>query len=563
MTGTRLRVAQVVTRFMAGAGGVALRGALALDPERYEIVFITGEADEGLVTKARAAGHEVVMLPHLRSEIAPLDDRRALADLRACLRGFDVVHTHSSKAGALGRMAAHRLEIGRIVHTFHGFPFHQFQSWPRRTAYIEIERRVGRYTDVFLAVGSAVAAEAVTRRIAAPERVRTIGVGLEKALTAPGAHDRAEARRILGVPPGMQVVGTVGRLAFQKAPHDWIRALAGLDRRDVFGVWIGAGPLRAKMERLADKLGLSGRILFTGERNDVEALLPGLDIFAMASLYEGLPCAIVEAMGAGLPVVATAVNAVPDVVVPGETGLIVPPGMPEVLSRALGFLLDNPDEAARLGAAGRARHGTVGGRARHRARRRLPAARRGLPARAVRTGHVMTAQQVHFCRTEITPEAQQAAVRVLASGWVTMGAESIAFEHELGAWVGAPYTVAVSSCTAAIQLALTALGLPPGAPVLTPTLTFCGAVQAIVHAGLRPVLVDTDEATLTVSAEGVAKAARHGAAAMVIQHMGGYPVDGAELAAVAGIPADNVVEDAAHGLGATVGARPVGSLSRA
>src|SRR5580700_12120033 len=291
MTGSRLRVAQVVTRFTAGAGGVALRGALALDPEQYEIVFITGEADEVLAAKARAAGHEVVMLPHLRSEIAPL-------------------------------------EVGRIVHTFHGFPFHQFQSWPRRTAYIEIERRVGRYTDVFLAVGSAVAAEAVTRRIAAPERVRTIGVGLEKALTAPGAHDRAEARRILGVPPGMQVVGTVGRLAFQKAPHDWIRALAGLDRRDVFGVWIGAGPLRAKMERLADKLGLSGRILFTGERNDVEALLPGLDIFAMASLYEGLPCAIVEAMGAGLPVVATAVNAVPDVVVPGETGLIVPPGMP-------------------------------------------------------------------------------------------------------------------------------------------------------------------------------------------------------------------------------------------
>lgn len=175
----------------------------------------------------------------------------------------------------------------------------------------------------------------------------------------------------------------------------------------------------------------------------------------------------------------------------------------------------------------------------------------------------MTAQQVPFCRTEITPEAQQAAVRVLASGWVTMGAESIAFEQEFGASVDAPHTVAVSSCTAAIQLALAGLGLPPGAPVLTPTLTFCGAVQAIVHAGLRPVLVDTDEATLTVSAEGVAKAARHGAAAMVIQHMAGYPVDGAELAEAAGIPNGNVVEDAAHGLGTTVGGRPVGSFSRA
>ena len=354
---SRLRVAQVVTRFMAGAGGVALRGALALDPEQYEIAFITGEGDEDLMAKARAAGHEVVLLPHLRSEIAPRDDRRALADLRACLKGFDVVHTHSSKAGALGRLAAHRLEMGRIVHTFHGFPFHQFQSWPRRSAYIQIERSVGRFTDVFLAVGPAVAAEAVTRRIAPPERIRTIGVALAKALNPPGPLDRAEARRLLGVPPGMQVVGTVGRLAFQKAPEDFVNALAGLRRSDVFGVWIGDGPLRAKTERIARKLGLADRMLFTGERHDVEALLPGIDVFAMASRYEGLPCAIVEAMSAGLPVVATAVNAVPDVVIAGETGLLAPPGMPDLLGRAIGHLLDNPAYAARLGAAGRDRLG--------------------------------------------------------------------------------------------------------------------------------------------------------------------------------------------------------------
>jgi dTDP-4-amino-4,6-dideoxygalactose transaminase len=171
--------------------------------------------------------------------------------------------------------------------------------------------------------------------------------------------------------------------------------------------------------------------------------------------------------------------------------------------------------------------------------------------------------EVPFCRTEITAEAQQAAQRVLASGWVTMGAESLAFETELAAWIGAPHAVAVSSCTAAIQMALTALNLPPGSPVLTPTLTFCGAVQAIIHAGLRPVLVDADEATLAVSAAGAAAAASRGAAAMVIQHMAGYPLDGAQLAAAVGLPIENIVEDAAHGLGATVGGRPVGSFSRA
>lgn len=170
---------------------------------------------------------------------------------------------------------------------------------------------------------------------------------------------------------------------------------------------------------------------------------------------------------------------------------------------------------------------------------------------------------VAFCRTVITPEAQQAAVRVLRDGWVTMGRESLAFEAELASWLGAAHAVAVSSCTAAIQMSLMALGLPAGSPVLTPTLTFCGAVEAIVHAGLLPVLVDADEQTLGVSPEGIARAARGGAAAMVVQHMAGYPLDTGQLAAAAGISTERVVEDAAHGLGAAIGGAAIGSASRA
>ncbi len=161
----------------------------------------------------------------------------------------------------------------------------------------------------------------------------------------------------MGVPLGMRVIGTVGRLDFQKAPEDFVNALAGLHRKDVYGVWIGDGPLRAKTEKLAARRGLVGRMTFLGERTDVADLLPGLDVFAMASRYEGLPCAIVEAMAAARPVVATAVNAVPNVVISGETGLLVPPGRPELLSRALDYLLENPSVAARLGAAGRAHIG--------------------------------------------------------------------------------------------------------------------------------------------------------------------------------------------------------------
>ena len=215
----RLRVAQIVTRFMAGAGGVALRGALALDSDRYEVVFVTGSGDR-LIHKARDAGFEVVIQEHLRSEISLRHDRAAITDLKAICRSgeFDVVHTHSAKAGALGRFAAHDAQVARIVHTYHGFPFHAFQSSIRRHAYIRIERSLGRFTDAFLAVGSAVAAEAILRRIAPPERVRTIGVAVPNG-RAPDPSDQAEARRLMGIPPGMKVVGTVGRLDFQKAPR--------------------------------------------------------------------------------------------------------------------------------------------------------------------------------------------------------------------------------------------------------------------------------------------------------------------------------------------------------
>ena len=168
------------------------------------------------------------------------------------------------------------------------------------------------------------------------------------------------------------------------------------------------------------------------------------------------------------------------------------------------------------------------------------------------TAEQKTQRTVPYARCEIVPRAREAAAEVLASGWLVAGEQTVAFERELGAWMGAEHTIAVSSCTAAIELALRALRLPPGSPVLTPTITFCGAVQAIIHSGLRPVFVDLDEDTLTVSPDAVARAARRERPkAMVVQHMGGYPTPVRALAEAAGLPASAIVEDAAHGLGSS------------
>lgn len=352
------RIAVVITRFIAGAGGVALRGALALDPARYSVAVFSSPGGP-LLAQAEKAGFKVVRLEHMRPEISPRDDWNALRELVEHLRDgdFDIVHTHSSKAGALGRIAAHRVGVPAIVHTFHGFPFHDFQFGPLRATYIEIEKRLGRITDQFHAVGGAVAAQAISLRIAPPERIRTIGSAIDRDIVVASPSNRASARRLMGLPDDAQVIGTVGRLAPQKAPQDLVAAIEAMRRPNAFCVWVGDGPMRQEIARLIERRNLSRQFLLLGERHDVAALLPGFDVFALASYYEGLPCSVVEAMTCGVPVVATAVNAVSEVVVPGRTGLLVPPGAPELLGKALAYLLDHPAEGSRMSLAARSQLG--------------------------------------------------------------------------------------------------------------------------------------------------------------------------------------------------------------
>jgi perosamine synthetase len=172
---------------------------------------------------------------------------------------------------------------------------------------------------------------------------------------------------------------------------------------------------------------------------------------------------------------------------------------------------------------------------------------------------------IAFARSQVAPEALENAARVLRSGWLTTGPEVLAFEREFAEWVGATQAIAVSSCTAAIELSLRALHLHRGAKVLTSTMTFCGAVHAIVHAGLQPVLVDVNPDTQMPDPDTTAAAVRRagGADAMVALHFAGYPAPVAAMADAAGLPMSRVVEDGAHALGTVVDDRNVGTISSA
>ena len=168
---------------------------------------------------------------------------------------------------------------------------------------------------------------------------------------------------------------------------------------------------------------------------------------------------------------------------------------------------------------------------------------------------------VPFARTPVAPGAAEAVARVLASGWVTTGPEVGKFEQEFATLVQAEQAVAVSSCTAALELSLRSLRLPPESAVLVPTVTFCGAVNAVLHAGLRPVLVDIDPETLMPDERSTAAAVQRSGpvAASMVMHHAGHPADVVSLAAAAGLTPSRVVEDAAHAVGASLGGRPVGS----
>ena len=174
-------------------------------------------------------------------------------------------------------------------------------------------------------------------------------------------------------------------------------------------------------------------------------------------------------------------------------------------------------------------------------------------------------ERIPFARSTICGEAVDAVTKVLTSGWLTTGPQVAAFEEEFARWVGAEHAVAVASCTAGLELSLRSLHLPPGARVLVPTITFCGAINAILHAGLRPVLVDAHPDTLMPDARATAQAVARGgkAAAMIALHYAGHPAPVEEAATGAGLSLDHVVEDAAHAAGTVADGRIVGALSAA
>ncbi len=356
-----ISVIHPITRLIVGgAQENTLYTAALLDPGRYQVEVLSGPqtgSEGSLIEEARQRGISLTILPDLLRQISPLHDLRALAQLRKIIRdgGYDIVHTHSSKAGIIGRLAARLAGAPVIVHTVHGWSFHDFMPASTRQVYIGLERWMAHFSDALIVVTKRDIDKGLQAGIGRAEQYHLIRSAIPLEEFQPGLYDRTAERAALGLPIEAVVIGNVGRFSAQKNPIDWVKVagLVGQACPQVFFMLVGDGPLRGEVEAEIQKQGLSKRILLTGLRRDAARMLAAMDIFLLSSLWEGLPRVIPQAMAMKLPVVANLADGVAEAVQDGINGYLCTPGdLPQMAGRGI-ELVNHPLKRLEMGENGR------------------------------------------------------------------------------------------------------------------------------------------------------------------------------------------------------------------
>jgi exopolysaccharide biosynthesis polyprenyl glycosylphosphotransferase len=346
-----IRVLLVITGLATGgATNVVLDIARYLkDHPGYEVELITGPIPPGrndVTHLAYELGVKTRVVPSMVNRISPAANLKAVIELQKIMveGQYDIVHTHSSVAGVVGRLAALAAGIPVIIHHVHGWALHDGMKPVTKAIYVALERLCARFTDRIITVASPDIRKGLNEGIGKKEKFTLIhnGIDLDK-FRKPVNEQKLRAE--LGLAPYSKLVGMIGRLDQQKNPLDLIRVAAIVVKScpDVQFLILGDGSLRPECEKLIDELGLQERFILLGFRNDVPKILPILNLTAMSSLWEGLPLAFMEAMSAGKPVVANDVDGVSDIVVNGETGFLVPAHEPEAMAERIVRLLQDDE----------------------------------------------------------------------------------------------------------------------------------------------------------------------------------------------------------------------------
>jgi glycosyltransferase involved in cell wall biosynthesis len=363
MTSSKIRIVRVIARM--NIGGPAIHVTLLnsrLDPNRFESTLVTGleNAGEGsLLEWAVTQGVQPLVIPEIVGEatFGPRDVA-ALRKMYAIIRRANphIVHTHTAKAGFVGRLAAKMAGAPMIVHTFHGHVLRGYYS-PVKTALLnQMEKMLARLTDRIVAVSEAVRRDLIELRVAPAEKVVTVPLGLDLDEFANADRLRGSFRAEHKIARDRKLIGIVGRLALIKNHRlflEMARQLLTIVPESRF-VIVGDGLLRRGLETYAEQLGIREQVIFVGWRRDLASIYADLDILVVSSNNEGTPVSAIEAMASGCPVVATRVGGMPDVVKDGETGFLAPPNDALTLARSAAELLRDSPKRNRMGQAARA-----------------------------------------------------------------------------------------------------------------------------------------------------------------------------------------------------------------
>lgn len=341
----KINLLYVITKLELGGAQKQLLSLIDnLDKQKYRVFLFT--AQEGLLIREASsiAGLILEKSKFLERLVNPLKDILALVEIYCCIRKnrIQIVHTHSSKAGILGRLAAKLARASIIIHTVHGWSFNNYQPVSINYFYVFLEKIWATFTNKIIVVSRFDQDKGLKNLIGRQSQYVLIRYGLEVQVFK-DARKRNEARKSLGLSDADLVVGMVACFKPQKAPLDFIE-LAGLIKKDFPDtkfVLVGDGQLRKKVEARIKQLDLAGQVILTGWRNDIPLILSGLDVLVLTSLWEGLPIVVLEAMAAGVALVATDTGGIGEVVINGKGGYLVAPQDILSMQNRLGGLLDN------------------------------------------------------------------------------------------------------------------------------------------------------------------------------------------------------------------------------
>jgi len=347
----KINLLYVVTKLELGGAQKQLLSLIkGVNPERFNLLLFTGQ--EGLLVK------EASSIPHLKLKrcrflkrsIHPFKDLLALINLYLFIKknNIGIVHTHSSKAGILGRLAAKLAGVKAIVHTVHGWSFHDYQPVFLRKLFILLERFTALFTDKLIVTSYYDQAKGLKNRIGTQAKYSLIRYGIDYAEF--NINDFS-VRRELGLNSNDLVVGMIACFKPQKCPQDFIKLACLVTRSSlkVKFVLVGDGILRPKIERLISRFNLEQNVILTGWRRDIPRVLSAFDVFVLTSLWEGLPITVLEAMAAGKAVIATDTGGIREVVSQGKTGFLVQPHDLEGLAKKLISLLIENELRMRIG----------------------------------------------------------------------------------------------------------------------------------------------------------------------------------------------------------------------